>query len=687
MYEKSYMHRDTVTHVAVAGPSDFILSASADGHLKFWRKTAAGVEFAKHFRAHLGPVTGLAVSPDGALAATISAADGTAKVFDVATFDMTAMARLPFSAPSALAWGGDGALIVADAASPRLAVLDGREPGGGRDVVCDLGPGRPPVLALAWSSGARALVLADAKGMLDYWRPPVLGEGAADAAAGGGALKQAAAAEEEEEAAVVLGGRSEPGARPAGDAPAPPLPPSSYAPAAGTFPADSVSFTYKSDTDLYALAKAGTAALDVAASPDGSRFAAVCADGRVRVWEWGSGRLARVFDESPDAAAALQRDGGPGVRLEAIDFGRRLAAERELAAGCAAAAAEAAGRATGAAATPAAARPPPGNAAFDASGHFLLYSTLLGVKLVNLATNRVSRILGRVEAGERFLRIALYQGTPRAAGAVGAGGAGNAVARAAAAAVAAAGGDGVSAPVSAGPVGARASEPDPTLVATALHSARLYLFSRREPDDADEEAVAAGGGRDVFNEKPRVEDMLAAGGTGALTAAPSSARPGGLPRGAVLHTTAGDIALRLFPDECPRTVENFTTLAARGYYDAVTFHRVIKGFMLQGGDPEGTGCGGTSCWGSEFPDEIVPSLSHDRPFTLSMANAGPNTNGSQFFITTVPTPWLDGKHTVFGRVVRGAGVVQAIERAKTDKADRPLEPISILNVDVLDVVE
>ena len=111
MYERSYMHRDTVTHVAVAGPADFILSASVDGHLKFWRKTGTGVEFAKHFRAHLGPVTGLAVSPDGALAATISVADGTAKVFDVATFDMVAMARLPFPRPGALAWGDGGALV------------------------------------------------------------------------------------------------------------------------------------------------------------------------------------------------------------------------------------------------------------------------------------------------------------------------------------------------------------------------------------------------------------------------------------------------------------------------------------------------------------------------------------------------------------------------------------------------
>ena len=702
MYERSFMHRDTVTHAAVAGPADFVLTASVDGHLKFWRKTATGLEFAKHFRAHLGPITGLAISPDGALAATISAADGTAKVFDVPTFDMVAMARLPFPRPAALAWGTDASLIVSDSASPTLAVLDGREPGGGRDVVCDLGEGRAPVVALAWNAPAGALVLADARGGLDYWRPPLL-QGGRDAS-GGGLAGAAAAAREEDEEVVVGGGAgpaptaaAEPGA---GDLhPPPPAPSYSYSPAAGTFPADSASFSYKSDTDMYALAKARTVALDLTASPDGARFAGVCADGRVRVWDWATGRLARVYDESPDAAAFLQRDGGPGVRLEAIDFGRRLAAERELAASAAATAADAAAAGAGGAPAAPSTRPPPGNAIFDASSNFLLYPTLLGVKVVNLATNRVARILGRVEAGERFLRVALYQGTPRAAGAVGAGGAGTAIARAAAAA-AAAGGQGGAAPgapasaaAAAGPVGARALEPDPTLIATALGSQRLYLFSRREPaDTGDEDAAATGGGRDVFNERPRVEDMLAAGGGGAgaagtALAAAASAAAANLPRGAVLHTTAGDIALRLFPDECPKTVENFSGHARGGYYDGTAFHRVIKGFMIQGGDPAGDGTGGTSIWGCEFGDEFHRGLRHDRPFTLSMANAGPGTNGSQFFITTVPTPWLDNKHTVFGRVVRGAGVVQAIERAKTDKGDRPLEPVSIINIDVLESVE
>ncbi len=115
-----------------------------------------------------------------------------------------------------------------------------------------------------------------------------------------------------------------------------------------------------------------------------------------------------------------------------------------------------------------------------------------------------------------------------------------------------------------------------------------------------------------------------------------------------LHTTKGDIRLKLFPDKAPLTVLNFVNLCKRGFYNGTTFHRVIPNFMIQGGDPLGTGTGGP---GYKFKDEFSPDLKHSKPGILSMANAGPGTNGSQFFITHVPTPWLDGKHTIFGEVV------------------------------------
>lgn len=128
-----------------------------------------------------------------------------------------------------------------------------------------------------------------------------------------------------------------------------------------------------------------------------------------------------------------------------------------------------------------------------------------------------------------------------------------------------------------------------------------------------------------------------------------------------LHTDQGDIKLRLFPDETPITVANFANLASRGYYDNLSFHRVLADFMIQGGCPLGTGTGGP---GYKFADECLRALKHDKPGILSMANAGPGTNGSQFFITHVPTPWLDGKHTVFGEVLdeQDQNVVDSIEQ-------------------------
>jgi peptidylprolyl isomerase len=154
------------------------------------------------------------------------------------------------------------------------------------------------------------------------------------------------------------------------------------------------------------------------------------------------------------------------------------------------------------------------------------------------------------------------------------------------------------------------------------------------------------------------------------------------PKIIVMETNLGSIEIRLFPEQAPKTCENFLGLIAQNYYNGVIFHRVIKSFMIQGGDPTGTGRGGKSLWGKGFADECTPTLKFNKPGLLAMANSGPNTNGSQFFITTVPTPWLDGKHTIFGEVVRGYEVVQKIENAKTEGNDRPVSAISIIKISV-----
>jgi cyclophilin family peptidyl-prolyl cis-trans isomerase len=137
---------------------------------------------------------------------------------------------------------------------------------------------------------------------------------------------------------------------------------------------------------------------------------------------------------------------------------------------------------------------------------------------------------------------------------------------------------------------------------------------------------------------------------------------------AVLKTEKGDIRIKLFADKAPKTVNNFVFLAREGFYNGTTFHRVIPDFMVQGGDPTGTGRGGP---GYQFADEFDPSLKHDGPGVLSMANAGPDTNGSQFFITYVATPWLDGKHAVFGKVEEGIDVLKKIRVRDPQKDPAP----------------
>jgi peptidyl-prolyl cis-trans isomerase A (cyclophilin A) len=163
---------------------------------------------------------------------------------------------------------------------------------------------------------------------------------------------------------------------------------------------------------------------------------------------------------------------------------------------------------------------------------------------------------------------------------------------------------------------------------------------------------------------------------------------------ATLRTSDGPVVIRLFPDHAPKTVQNFVNLAEGSrewtdprtrqttnarLYDGTIFHRVIPRFMIQGGDPLGTGTGGP---GYQFADEIHPDLRFDRPYLLAMANAGPGTNGSQFFITVVPTPHLNGKHTIFGEVVDGRDVVDRISQTQTGRNDRPVQDVVLESVAV-----
>jgi peptidylprolyl isomerase domain and WD repeat-containing protein 1 len=391
------------------------------------------------------------------------------------------------------------------------------------------------------------------------------------------------------------------------------------------FPEAQTKFTFKTQTDLYDLAKTSTTAMSLTLSKTGKLFAIMGEDRLIRIFNFASGKILRRYDDSLAAIHSQQKE--PQYALDAIDFGRRVAVESTLEKHYSQ------NRVTKACNTV--------NVIFDESENYVMYSTLLGIKLVDLVSNNLVTIIGKVENTERFLFISLYQGKTEGS-------------------------------VATGTHSANSKE-DPTIFATAFNKARFYLFTRREPEDADGSAHS---GRDVFNERPELEGSKQA---------PMKIQEQRIAKSAIVHTTMGDIHLQLHADKCPKTVENFTMHCKNGYYNGVIFHRVVKSFMIQTGDPLGDGTGGTSIWGKEFEDEFHQSLRHDAPFVLSMANRGPNTNGSQFFISVVPLPYLDFKHTVFGKVTKGMDVVLSISTVPTDKTrdlNKPFTDIKIINIEV-----
>lgn len=347
-------------------------------------------------------------------------------------------------------------------------------------------------------------------------------------------------------------------------------------------------------------------------------FATMSADRQIRVYRFKTGKMFRKYDESLSLYSTLQSSGKLAVKLDDLEFGKRLATEREMEN------------------TPYSSLC---NVVFDESSNFIIFPSMIGIKVLNLITNKVSVYVGKHE-NTRFVNLSLHQGLLQSIS--------------------------LELAASDNPANENEKTNDPIIFATAFKKQRFYLLTRREPE---KERLLD---RDILNERPSKDEL-------ASKTAPSKV----LPHQAILRTTAGDIFIKLLPDAAPLAVENFSTHAKNGYYDNLIFHRVIKGFMVQTGDPFGDGTGGESIWGNDFRDEIQSEIKHDVPFTVSMANAGPNTNGSQFFITTVKCPWLDGKHSIFGRVVRGSDVVQKIESSKCDELDKPLVDIKILEIDIM----
>ncbi|RNJ53262.1 hypothetical protein D7B24_002109 [Verticillium nonalfalfae] len=559
-YSKSLMHKEQLAFVTVTPLTDFIITSSTDGVVKFWKKMAEGIEFVKEFKAHQGEIKSVSVSQDGRSFAT-AGVDDTLKIFDITTFDLLAMINLAFT-PRCICWvhnrGASVPLVaVSEDAKPLVHIFDGRgEKQEPTQTIKSLH--RSPVRIMSFNSRYDCVVSVDDKGLVEYWRP-------------------------------------------SGDYEKP----------------DNV-FEYKASTNLFEFKKAKTVPTSLSISPDGQQFAVFSQpDRKIRVFDFASGKLHRTYDESLQVIEEMQQAGTALSKLDAVEYGRRFALEREI---------------------DSPAYSDKANVVFDESGNFIIYGSVFGIKVLNTFTNKVVKVFGKDE-NFRAVNLAIYQGQPQKKGITT-----------------------VEMGASSNPLLQESESRDPILFATGVGKVRFYMFTN--------ESEVSKSVRDVQNEKPTMLGKQKA--AEAKTAETGTA--------AVLHTTYGDISIRLFPDAAPKAVENFVTHSKRGYYNGTIFHRVIKKFMIQCGDPMGDGTGGESIWGKEFADEFS-SLKHDKPYTVSMANAGPNTNGSQFFITTEKTPWLDGKHTIFGRATRGLDVIHKIENARAYK-DKPEEDIKILNIDI-----
>jgi len=567
-YERSYMHRDNVQFVHCTNKTFFVITASVDGHVKFWKKREGGIEFVKHYRAHLGALISTDASHDGIRYASC-ANDKKLKIFDVINFDMINMITLDY-VPSILRWiysAGSTvmSIAVAEQEGHTIRIYDSTSSTGTVSKVIDqVHNNKAVVTTMCFAPELRVVCSADSQGMIEFWE--------------------------------------------------------SESP--HKYPEHLFDFKYKMQTDMYELAKKKAHVIHVAFSPDGAKYSTYGSDRVIRIFKLRKGKIWRTFNEKLAAITEIQNR---EELLNEMEFGRRMAIEKDLMKTNNLCRSE---------------------SLFDETGKFLMYSTLLGIRVISLRTGACLKIIGLTET-MRFLSIALFQGSITE--------------------------DKRSAALSLEMKAAHnpaldENIMDPTIFATAYKKNRFYCFSSRE---VDTEVIE----RDIFNEKPTKEETMAAAQT---------AQARRLASEVCLRTSAGDVYIKLFKDKVPKTVENFVVHTRNGYYNGHIFHRVIKGFMVQTGCPHGTGTGGESIWGGEFEDEIVPELKHKKPFMVSMANAGANTNGSQFFITVCPCPWLDKKHTIFGEIYRGMEIVLKISQSSTNpKTDKPWEDISIISATVI----
>ena len=571
-YAVSFMHRSTITHVVTSLRHGYVLTASTDGIVKFWKrrgtkdsfrkqdpnKTAGSaaqrkleastkpcLEFVKSFTAHVGPVLALCMAPNGDTAASVGR-DGIIKVYDIPTFDVTGMIKTQQSdttlrGPNAVM---TNEWIAVPNSQHQVEVYShmtlSHEP------LKVLSIHASPITAMVLNSQHNCVMTTDRSGVMEIWNTNDNYEFA---------------------------------------------------------PTPLVDNKSKTDTDYYVLMKKKTYAVALATS--GTHYAVYGHDGKVRIYHHATGKIVCRMDER----VKVYQETFSQYGMDALEYGKRAAMEREM---------EEESNVLG----DNVAVNDDDNSndydnnddndsqqnihqrltlAFDPSGKYLLIPTLAGIKIVDWARRKLMGVVGKADATSlRFVHFCLCTGDAKVNKQLQlarSGGSSRAVSEQ---------GNNEDDIVS-----------DAQIVALSYNKRRLYVFCHKDPVQESLDKEAASGGqpkkdddenehnevllrRDVWNEAPDANDRLAAldGGVGAQ-------QESKLGREAILRTTMGDIRIKLFPDAVPRTIENFCGHARAGYYDKVIFHRIIKGFMIQTGDPQGDGTGGESIWGGEFEDEFV----------------------------------------------------------------------------------
>jgi len=600
-YHVSWMHAHIITCAAHSAKHGYVMTASQDGIVKFWKRLEIGssdehqqqqpcLEFVKSFTAHTQAVQALAVDPEGDTLCSVGA-DGLLKFYDISTFDATTMIRTQKSLGTSCCFLRDSTVAVSAADSGNLYIYSQQESLLLQTLTLH---GSNVVTTMAYNQRHHCVVSTDCKGIIEVWD-----------------VSTTTTTPEDNESTFALGG-------------------------AVTSSRNGVEYDSKMDTQLYDLVKKKTFGIALAITKDGSHFAIYAADHKIRVYNHATGTIVVTYDERSKVYDKIFSS--PPFNLDSIDYGKRAATEREMEQ-------ESTIFTSGLPLKNNEGPPQRLSIGFDPSGQYLLIPTLVGIKVIEWRRNKLVRLIGQADASQfRFTDFVLCHGDAKVNRQM-------QLARTASTRT--------SAQVEKEEEEADNKVSDALLVAVAYQQRRLYVFSQMDPVEdpgAPDDILTR---RDVWNEAPTAQDqLLYTGGNKKALEATTASR-------AILRTTMGDIHIQLFATQTPKTIENFVGHAKSGYYDNVLFHRVIKGegilpsllsfvfwglfevsdcsyitsprflgFMIQTGDPLGDGTGGESIWGEEFEDEFVSGLRHDRPFTVSMANAGPNTNGSQFFITS-----------------------------------------------------